>query len=224
MSLSVPYGASQQDLFYPATPLDSFPTEWPACDADLCVWMALPAYCDQYPDYGAICFGNALVPLGEISKRISHSLGTLRPSISGGENSQRRTALNPRSAKYLLGPGESSSAFETFPAASTCARTPTRTRPRIVARAFSETSGKTWSSTSPRSGETLDEFGVFADANVSVRNAATVGAAVAAGTDFSEDLFPGTIFPAVGVADFACGCASAAADRGADFGSEAGDA
>src|SRR5207302_3931688 len=52
-------------------------------------------------------------------------------------------------AKYSLGPGSSNSASATLPAASTRARTATRTLPVIVESAFSGTSGKTWSSTSP---------------------------------------------------------------------------
>jgi hypothetical protein len=51
MSPSVPYSASQQDLFYPAKSLDSFPAQRPKSDAELCAWMALLAYCDQYPDF-----------------------------------------------------------------------------------------------------------------------------------------------------------------------------
>ena len=51
MSQGVPYSASQQDLFYPAKTLDSFPTQRPETDEELCAWMAWLAYCDQYPNF-----------------------------------------------------------------------------------------------------------------------------------------------------------------------------
>jgi hypothetical protein len=51
MSPGIPYSASQQDLYYPARPLDSFPTQRPKTDAELCAWMALLAYCDQFPNF-----------------------------------------------------------------------------------------------------------------------------------------------------------------------------
>jgi len=51
MSQGVPYSAGQQDLFYPAKFLDSFPTQRPKTDAELCAWMALLAYCDLYPNF-----------------------------------------------------------------------------------------------------------------------------------------------------------------------------
>jgi hypothetical protein len=47
----MPYSASQQGLYYPARPLNSFPTERPKTDAELCAWMALLAYCDQFPNF-----------------------------------------------------------------------------------------------------------------------------------------------------------------------------
>lgn len=51
MSQGVPYSASQQDLYYPAKFLDSFPTQRPKTDAELCAWMCLLAYCDQSPNF-----------------------------------------------------------------------------------------------------------------------------------------------------------------------------
>ena len=51
MSPGIPYSASQQDLYYPARPLDSFPTQRPKTDAELCAWMSLLAYCDQFPNF-----------------------------------------------------------------------------------------------------------------------------------------------------------------------------
>src|SRR6266481_7330234 len=110
---------------------------------------------------------------------MSHSLATLWPFTSGAVNSQLRADWRARSAKYLLGPGESSSAWETFPPGSTWTRTVTRTLPRMVLRAFSETSGKTWSRTSPCAGEAAENFGALADGKVSVRSAAGAGAAAA---------------------------------------------
>lgn len=49
-SPAIPYSASQQDLFYPAKDLSSFPTARPKSDAELCGWMCLLAYRDNYPD------------------------------------------------------------------------------------------------------------------------------------------------------------------------------
>src|SRR5215831_9636030 len=48
-SPAIPYSASQQDLFYPAHDLSSFPTVLPKTDAELCAWMCLLAYCDGEP-------------------------------------------------------------------------------------------------------------------------------------------------------------------------------
>ncbi len=51
MSQGVPYSASQQDLYYPAKILHTFPTQRPKTDAELCAWMCLLAYCDQSPNF-----------------------------------------------------------------------------------------------------------------------------------------------------------------------------
>src|SRR6266849_10876634 len=75
------------------------------------------AFASKY--YGAVCVGMALEPDGEKWKRRSHSLGALWPPTSGEANCQRRAACRARSAKYLLGPGESSAASETLPVGST---------------------------------------------------------------------------------------------------------
>jgi Lipase (class 3) len=48
-SAAVPYSARQQDLFYPAKDLSGFPTVLPKTDAQLCAWMCLLAYRDNYP-------------------------------------------------------------------------------------------------------------------------------------------------------------------------------
>ena len=48
-SPAIPYSASQQDLFYPAEDLSTFPTVLPNSDAALCAWMCLLAYRDNYP-------------------------------------------------------------------------------------------------------------------------------------------------------------------------------
>jgi len=87
--------------------------------------------------HGALWLAEAFTPDCLNSNRISHSLGTLRPSTAGVLKTQPRAALSACSAKYRLGPGVSSPTSETFPAASTCAFTPTRTVPEIVASAFS---------------------------------------------------------------------------------------
>src|SRR5215469_12949704 len=107
----------------------------------------------------------------------------LRPAASGGVNSQRRMAFSAASAKNLLGPGFSNSAEDTLPAASTLARTATRTLPLIVASDVLGTSGKIWSSTSPfaePAGE-LDAalLAVSVAGFVSVRREAGDGAAAA---------------------------------------------
>src|SRR5260370_31694351 len=43
--------------------------------------------------YRVICVGKAFGPVGENWKRMSHSLGTLCPPISGGAKCQRRAAV-----------------------------------------------------------------------------------------------------------------------------------
>src|SRR5690348_18440914 len=48
-SPAVPYSSSQQDLFYPAKDLSGFPAVLPKADAELCAWMCLLAYRDNYP-------------------------------------------------------------------------------------------------------------------------------------------------------------------------------
>jgi hypothetical protein len=53
-----------------------------------------------------------------------------------------RDAFNDKSAKYLLGPGLLRAASETFPAASTCTFTTTRTVPWMLANAALDGLGK----------------------------------------------------------------------------------
>ena len=48
-SPAIPYSAKQQDLFFPAKDLSSFPAVLPKTDAELCAWMCLLAYCDNEP-------------------------------------------------------------------------------------------------------------------------------------------------------------------------------
>src|SRR5580700_7204753 len=92
----------------------------------------------------------------------------------------------------------------------------------MVARALSETAGKTWSRTSPRAGEDLEGAGAFAEGNVSVRRAAGAGVATGALDTCSAGGFT--------VVAFAEGCAAGFEGRGAslrggcvtDLGSEAG--
>jgi Lipase (class 3) len=45
----VPYSARQPDLFYPAKDLNAFPTVLPKTEAEMCAWMCLLAYRDNYP-------------------------------------------------------------------------------------------------------------------------------------------------------------------------------
>jgi hypothetical protein len=64
-----------------------------------------------------------------------------------GAKRHSRTAFNAMFAKNGLLAGESSAAEETEPSGLTSTRTLMRTVPRIVLRAFEETSGITWCST-----------------------------------------------------------------------------
>lgn len=61
----------------------------------------------------------------------------------GAANCHWRAAFRARSAKNWLGAGADSSAEETVPSGLSCTRTLMRTLPRIVERAFSETTGRT---------------------------------------------------------------------------------
>lgn len=92
------------------------------------------------------------MPAGANSKRSIHSLGTFSPLELGGANVQFLAAWIAASAKYLLGPGASNTALVTLPEASTFTFTLTRTLPRIVSRAFCETSGIDLCATWPRAG------------------------------------------------------------------------
>ena len=56
---AVPYSARQQDLFYPAKDLSTFPAVRPATDAELCAWMCLLAYRDTYP--GSFAFDQGTI-------------------------------------------------------------------------------------------------------------------------------------------------------------------
>ncbi len=61
----------------------------------------------------------------------------------GGANCHWRAAFRERPAKNWLGAGLASSAEETVPSGLSCTRTLMRTLPRMVERAFSETTGRT---------------------------------------------------------------------------------
>jgi hypothetical protein len=76
------------------------------------------------------------------SKRITVDGGKVSEE-DGGANCHWRAALRARSAKNWLDAGASSSAEETLPSGLSCTRTLTRTLPRMVERAFSETTGRT---------------------------------------------------------------------------------
>src|SRR5260370_8947681 len=60
----------------------------------------------------------------------------------GAANCHCRAAFRARSAKNWLGAGLASSAEETVPSGLSCTRTLMRTLPRMVERAFSETTGR----------------------------------------------------------------------------------
>ena len=62
---------------------------------------------------------------------------------SDGANCHCRAAFRARSAKNWLGAGLANSAKETVPSGLSCTRTLIRTLPRMVVRAFSETTGRT---------------------------------------------------------------------------------
>src|SRR5258707_3684751 len=85
--------------------------------------------------YGVDWVGWALVMEGVNSKRTSQSEATAWPSTLAGAKSQRCAACRGCAAKYLLGPGEKSSAEETLATGSTWSLTVTRTVSRMVAGA-----------------------------------------------------------------------------------------
>src|SRR5580704_4570521 len=106
------------------------------------------------------------------------SLGAGWPFAIAGENVQPCAAFSARFAKYLLGPGASSEASLTFPAASAESFTLTFTVPLIVSLALCETLGRTWWRTSARAisaaGFTVGA-GLVAAAGASVLAATRVG-------------------------------------------------
>ena len=63
-------------------------------------------------------------------------------ALAGAANCHWRAAFRARSAKNWLAAGLASSAEETVPSGLSCTRTLMRTLPRMVLRAFSETSGR----------------------------------------------------------------------------------
>jgi len=86
------------------------------------------------------------------SKRITVDGGKAAEEADGPEeeddddgalNCHWRAAFRARSAKNWLGAGLASSAEETVPSGLSCTRTLMRTLPRMVERAFSETTGRT---------------------------------------------------------------------------------
>src|SRR6267378_559785 len=82
----------------------------------------------------------------------------------------------------------------------------------MVARAFSETSGKISSRTSPRSGDDAEALGAFADGNVPVRTEAGVGAA-SAELSGSAARFFSAVFSESRVVDVADGSEAARVSR-----------
>src|SRR5216684_767309 len=75
----------------------------------------------------------------------------------------------------------------------------------MVARAFAETSGKTWSRTSPRARADAEVLGAFAGGNVLVRTEAGVGVATCEVCGCAAVFFPAAVFSefcVAGGADF----------------------
>src|SRR6202046_463824 len=149
---------------------------------------------------------------GSISKRRSHSLGTLRPSIFAGANFQSCAALKARSAKYWLGPGAASDASVTLPDSSTRTFTLRRTLPRMVSLAFCVPSGKICWTTRPRTTPVLD--GVAG--GVADRAGAGGGAGLLATDSFSMGF--GASLTAGGRTVFATGAAGCGVGFAAGFG------
>src|SRR5580693_5771319 len=73
----------------------------------------------------------------------------------------------------------------------------------MVALAFSEASGKTWSRTSPRAGEAAEVFGATAEGKVSVRRAAVEVAAAGERSGSSTGFVFATALDGFCVSDFA---------------------
>jgi hypothetical protein len=63
--------------------------------------------------------------------------------VDGGANCHCRAAFRAKPAKNWLGAGLANSTEETVPSGLSCTRTLIRTLPRMVERAFSETTGRT---------------------------------------------------------------------------------
>src|SRR5260370_33905481 len=87
----------------------------------------------------------------------------------------------------------------------------------MVARAFAETSGKTWSRTSPRAGDDAEVLGAFAGGNVSVRTEAGVGAATCEVCGCAAVFFPAAVFSefcVAGGAELFWACAASPRARG----------
>src|SRR5260370_3081514 len=85
----------------------------------------------------------------------------------------------------------------------------------MVARALAETSGKTWSRTSPRAGDDAEVLGAFAGGNVSVRTEAGAGAATCEVCGCAAVFFPAAVFSGFCVAGGGSFFCHALACRGA---------
>src|SRR5216684_6871634 len=102
----------------------------------------------------------------------------------------------------------------------------------MVLRALSDTSGKTWSRTSPREGEAAEDFGALADGKVSVRSTAGAGVGAAAEAeragagelsgDFIGGFFSAPAFNELGAAGFSGGGVSRCTGWPTGFDGEAG--
>jgi hypothetical protein len=84
MSPGVPYSASQQDLYYPAKTLNSFPAQRPKSDAELCAWMALLAYRDLEPASFAFDQGTIKSKLGSLGFQSVQFFESQDPAKQGG--------------------------------------------------------------------------------------------------------------------------------------------
>jgi hypothetical protein len=127
-------------------------------------------------------------------------------AFAEGAKRQSRAAFRARFAKNWLLAGEFRSADLTVPSGFTCTRTLMRTVPRMVLRAFSETSGITWCTASGvpelalgtaergAAAGTFDPTGGLASDN------APPLAALVDGVEVAEDFGEGTIFGGAGAA------------------------
>src|SRR6267142_568502 len=92
---------------------------------------------------------------------------------AGGPNCHCWAALRASAEKNWLAAGLASSAEATVPSGLSCTRTEMRTVPLMVARAFSETSGRILRTTVSGAGLVFAATGDFAEGEVGATTAAT---------------------------------------------------